>query len=84
MYLPWPQSAIMLLPSCRELVDSTGRLVFRGPRIKMGVCECSLLYCTACSCVCVVCEECPSAAKLLPHHSLLTTLVLRVTPAEGW
>lgn len=39
MYLPWPQSAIMLLPSCREQVDSSGRLVFRGPRIKMGVCE---------------------------------------------
>jgi hypothetical protein len=29
----------MLLPSCREQVDSSGRLVFRGPRIKMGVCE---------------------------------------------
>jgi hypothetical protein len=40
MYLPWPRSAIMLLPSCREQVDASGRLVFRGPRLKMGVCEC--------------------------------------------
>lgn len=39
MYLPWPRSAIMLLPSCKEQVDASGRLVFRGPRIKMGVCE---------------------------------------------
>lgn len=39
MYLPWPQSGIMLLPSCKEQVDRSGRLVFRGPRIKMGVCE---------------------------------------------
>jgi hypothetical protein len=39
MYLPWPQSSILLLSSCKEVVDSTGRLVFRGPRLKMGVCE---------------------------------------------
>jgi hypothetical protein len=39
MYLPWPQSSILLLSSCKEVIDSTGRLVFRGPRLKMGVCE---------------------------------------------
>lgn len=60
MYLPWPQSAIMLLPSCREVVDSTGRLVFRGPRIKMGVCECSLLCCF------LACALCVGSARLLP------------------
>jgi adenylate cyclase len=39
MYLPWPTEPVLLYEGCTVERDVKGRIVFRGPRIKMGVCE---------------------------------------------
>jgi hypothetical protein len=38
LYLPYPH-ALLGLGSCGVQLDATGRLVFRGPRFKMGLAE---------------------------------------------
>ena len=38
MYLPWSQQVLMA-KGCMVEYDLRGKLVFRGPRLKMGVCE---------------------------------------------
>jgi adenylate cyclase len=39
MYLPWPTEPVLLYEGCTVERDEKGHIVFRGPRIKMGVCE---------------------------------------------
>ncbi|WIA10689.1 hypothetical protein OEZ85_010869 [Tetradesmus obliquus] len=39
MYLPWPTEPVLLYEGCTVERDAQGHIVFRGPRIKMGVCE---------------------------------------------
>jgi hypothetical protein len=38
LYLPYPD-ALLSLPGCGVQLDGGGRLVLRGPRLKLGLCE---------------------------------------------
>lgn len=38
MYAPW-QPALLELPDCGEARGGDGGLLFRGPRLKIGICE---------------------------------------------
>ena len=39
MYLAWPAEPVLLYPGCTMEWDERSRIVFRGPRIKMGICR---------------------------------------------
>lgn len=39
MYLPWPAEPVLLYEGCTVERDVCNKIVFRGPRLKMGVCE---------------------------------------------
>uniref|UniRef100_A0A383VRV6 Guanylate cyclase domain-containing protein n=1 Tax=Tetradesmus obliquus TaxID=3088 RepID=A0A383VRV6_TETOB len=39
LYLHWPDKSFARIPQLRSEYDAEGQLVFRGPRLKMGVCE---------------------------------------------
>jgi hypothetical protein len=53
MFLPWPAEPVLLYEGCTVERDGNGRIVFRGPRIKMGVCECTDGWQVFCCRLCV-------------------------------
>lgn len=76
MYLAWPAEGVLLHEGCTPRWDSSGRLIARGPRLKMGVCACatylnlSLSVCPFCLSACL--SVCLSMRELSPPADMHT------------